>query len=112
MFRNKQSEDFKKVSIQFDQIRMYLTNIAMLSVFLQYVGFIATKTAHYDKSADFIETLPESDPRKQIGNLIIPTIKWIIIGMTVGRVVLMALSYKYLWLTKTFFTYQLIDYEA
>jgi len=45
------SPERKKIMVNFDKMRMYLTNFAHITILLQYVGFMATKSAHYDKSA-------------------------------------------------------------
>ena len=94
--------------VNFDKIRMYLTNFAHITILCQYLSFMATKSAHYDKSASFIATLKPDDRQRIIGELIIEPIKWTMIAMTIGRVVLMATSYKYLHITKFYFTYQVI----
>ena len=104
----KHSPERKKIMVNFDKIRMYLTNFACLTILLQYVGFMATKTAHYDKSAEFIATLEPDDPTRKIGEAIIGPIKWTMIAMNIGRLGLMAASYKYLPITKFYFTYQVI----
>ena len=45
---------------------------------------------------------------KELAEAICPVIKWAIIVMTFGRPVLMAISSKYMWVTKTYFAYNML----
>ena len=81
----KHSPETKKIMVNFNKIRMYLTNFAILIILLQEVGFMVTKTAHYDKSAEFISTLEPDDRRRIVGEVIIGAIKWTMIAMNIGR---------------------------
>ena len=62
---------------------------------------------YYEESREFME----SDTvyyNKELSEAIFPFFKWALIVMTFGRPILMALSYKYVWVTKTYFTYNVL----
>ena len=109
MFTNGPSEEHKQALLNFERIRMYVCNFAMLAQFIQNFGMILMGKSHYQESAAFIEEdrIPYN---KELAETILPYIKWVLIILTYGRLFLVAFSYKYMWLTKTYLLYTVIYY--
>ena len=108
MLRVGPTEEHKLAWLDFEKVKMYFCNLGMLTNFIQDVAFMAMGRSHYQSSKLYMEEEGNANYNTELAETIFPYCKWILISMTFGRILLMAISYKYLCITKVYFLYQAV----
>lgn len=94
MLRVGPTEDHRQAWREFERIKMFFCNVGMLTNFLQDIIFMAMGRAHYQVSEQYMKE--NTDYNVELAEKIFPFCKWATITMTLGRIFLLAFSYKHL----------------
>lgn len=106
MERNLPSDEHKKAWSEFERILMYRANVAFLSKVLFFLIWSGFGNANFQQSEEYID---EDGSHNQ--NLISDTfvyLKWAMIVMTFGRLILIFISLKNLNVCKLYIYYQVV----
>ena len=93
ILRELPSQEHQNAWSDFDRILMYRANLTFISKVVFMMIWMAFGKANYQQSEDYMED-DEAQHNQELNKNLYPILKWAVIVMTFGRIVLICLSMK------------------